>query len=87
MTITLCDCNHAHTVFESDELCTNSSDYVRTFTLDKRLEMYLKKTAGKGLPTILSPELYRKRFYDAMDRYFTVVPDKWTGLGADVKFL
>ena len=60
------------------------TDYVRTFTLDKRLEMYLKKTAGRGLPTVVYPELYRKRFCDAMERYFTVVPDKWTGLETDV---
>ena len=49
--------------------------------------MYLKKTAGKVLPTVVYPELYRKRFCDAMDKYFTVVPDKWTGLGAELKFL
>ena len=60
------------------------TDYVRTFTLDKRLEMFLKKKAGRGLPTIVDPELYRKRFLEAMDRYFTVIPDEWTGLGADV---
>jgi len=54
---------------------------VRPFTLDKRLEMYLKKTAGRVLPTVVYPELYRKRFCDAMERYFTVVPDKWTGFG------
>ena len=46
--------------------------------------MYVKKTAGRGLPTIVDPELYRKRFCEAMERYFTVVPDKWTGMGADV---
>ncbi len=48
--------------------------------------MFLKKTAGKTLPTVVYPELYRKRFCEAMDKYFTVVPDKWTGLGADVKY-
>lgn len=62
------------------------SDYIRTFTLDKKVEMYLKKTAGKTLPTVVYPELYRKRFCEAMDRYFTVVPDKWTGLMANVKY-
>ncbi len=62
------------------------TDYIRTFTLDKRVEMFLKKTAGKTLPTVVYPELYRKRFCEAMDKYFTVVPDKWTGLGADVKY-
>ena len=58
-------------------------DYVRTFTFDKRLEMYLKKTSGRELPTVVYPELYRKRFCEAMERYFTVVPDKWSGLGMD----
>lgn len=43
--------------------------------------MYLKKTAGRVLPTIVWPELYRKRFCAAMEQYFTVVPDKWTGFG------
>jgi 1-phosphatidylinositol-3-phosphate 5-kinase len=47
------------------------------------MEMYLKKTSGRELPTVVYPELYRKRFYEAMDRYFTVVPDKWSGLGVD----
>ena len=56
-------------------------DFMRTFTLDKRLEMYVKKTASRVLPTVVNPELYRKRFYEAMERYFTVVPDKWSGLG------
>ena len=72
-------------LLELTSICS-VADYVRTFTLDKRLEMYLKKTAGRVLPTVVYPELYRKRFCDAMERYFTVVPDKWTGLGADVKF-
>ena len=48
------------------------------------MEMMLKKAAGRGLPTIVDPELYRKRFCEAIDRYFTVIPDEWTGLGADV---
>lgn len=61
-----------------------SADYVRTFTLDKRLEMHLKKAAGRELPTVVYPELYRKRFCEAVERYFTVVPDKWMGLG-DIK--
>ena len=61
-----------------------TTDYVRTFTLDKRLEMYIKKTAGRVLPTVVYPELYRKRFCEAIERYFTVVPDKWTYLGADI---
>ena len=53
--------------------------------MDKRVEMFLKKTAGKTLPTVVYPELYRKRL-TFCDKNFTVVPDKWTGLGADVKY-
>ena len=67
----------------SESIFYSILDYVRTFTFDKRLEMYLKKTSGRELPTVVYPELYRKRFCDAMERYFTVVPDKWSGLGMD----
>lgn len=34
----------------------------------------------QGLPTIVSPKLYRQRFTEAMDRYFLVAPDRWEGL-------
>ena len=44
--------------------------------------LILKKTAGNMLPTVMYPELYRKRFCEAMG---TVVPDKLTRLGADVR--
>ena len=33
------------------------------------------------MPTVVSPELYRTRFCEAMDKYFLLVPDHWTGLG------
>lgn len=33
------------------------------------------------MPTVVSPELYRTRFCEAMDKYFLMVPDRWTGLG------
>ena len=39
--------------------------------------------AGK-MPTVVSPELYRGRYLEAMDRYFLTVPDRWTGLGKNV---
>ncbi len=39
--------------------------------------------AGK-MPTVVSPELYRSRFLEAMDRYFLLVPDRWAGLGNGV---
>lgn len=61
------------------------SDFVRPFTLDKRLEMIVKKAGRSVLPTVVYPDLYRRRFVDAMDRYFSPIPDKWTGLGADIR--
>ena len=63
-------------------------DYIRTYTWDKRLETYVKLTGilgGQGkMPTVVSPDLYRNRFTAAMQRYFLMVPDKWTGFGADL---
>ena len=55
---------------------------MRAFTWDKMLEMWIKKYVGRGgrLPTVVSPELYRKRFCEAMEKYFYQVPDKWTGM-------
>ena len=43
------------------------------------ITLYLGK-----MPTVVSPELYRSRFLEAMDRYFLHVPDRWTGLGSNV---
>lgn len=65
------------------------TDYIRTFTWDKKLETMVKKTGilgGQGkLPTIISPEEYRARFIAAMHRYFLPVPDRWSGLGRGVE--
>ncbi|KAH8233686.1 hypothetical protein KR026_011308 [Drosophila bipectinata] len=59
-------------------------DYIRTFTLDKRMESIVKQSGflgGKGKdPTVVNPERYKQRFIDAMDRYFLMVPDRWEGL-------
>ncbi|KAF5269883.1 hypothetical protein FQR65_LT05681 [Abscondita terminalis] len=70
---------------DNKELVLGIIDYIRTFTWDKKLETMVKKTGilgGQGkLPTIISPKEYRKRFIDAMHRYFLVVPDHWAGLG------
>ncbi|XP_004626775.1 1-phosphatidylinositol 3-phosphate 5-kinase [Octodon degus] len=68
----------------SNELVVGIIDYIRTFTWDKKLEMVVKSTGilgGQGkMPTVVSPELYRTRFCEAMDKYFLMVPDHWTGL-------
>lgn len=65
------------------------SDYIRTFTWDKKLETMVKKSGilgGQGkLPTIISPEEYRARFIAAMHRYFLPVPDRWSDLGKGVE--
>jgi len=70
------------------ELVIGIIDFIRTFTWDKKLEMYVKASGllgGQGrMPTVVSPELYRTRFTEAMHRYFLMVPDKWTGLGNDL---
>ena len=64
-------------------------DFIRTFTWDKKLEMYVKSTGilgGQGkMPTVVSPELYRERFCEAMQRYFLMIPNKWLGLGNERK--
>ncbi|XP_078714192.1 1-phosphatidylinositol 3-phosphate 5-kinase isoform X1 [Lampetra fluviatilis] len=65
-------------------------DYIRTFTWDKKLEMVVKSAGilgGQGkMPTVVSPELYRARFCEAMDKYFLKVPDHWTGLGLGIDY-
>lgn len=70
------------------ELVVGMIDYIRTFTWDKKIETMVKKSGllgGQGkLPTIVSPEEYRKRFQSAMERYFLGVPDRWTGLAANI---
>lgn len=60
------------------------TDYIRTFTWDKKIETMVKKSGllgGQGkLPTIISPEEYKNRFVAAMNLYFLSVPNRWTGL-------
>lgn len=69
---------------DNGELILGIVDYMRTYTLDKKLESWVKIVAipGAHLPTILSPEMYCARFSEAIDSYFPVVPDQWTGLGS-----
>ncbi|KAK7080513.1 hypothetical protein SK128_023139 [Halocaridina rubra] len=72
----------------ANQLIVGIIDYIRTFTWDKKLETIIKGSvlgggAGK-LPTVVSPEVYRTRFCLAMDRYFLLTPDRWTGLGLGI---
>eukprot|EP00127_Corallochytrium_limacisporum_P004387 Clim_evm21s159 gene=Clim_evmTU21s159 len=68
------------------ELVCGIIDYIRTFTWDKKVEMWVKSSGILGgvgkLPTVISPVNYMNRFREAMDRYFLMVPDKWTGMSA-----
>lgn len=66
----------------NNELILGIVDYMRTYTLDKKLESWVKIVAipGPHLPTVISPEMYCTRFSDAIDTYFPVAPDQWTGL-------
>ncbi|XP_052896757.1 putative 1-phosphatidylinositol 3-phosphate 5-kinase [Anopheles moucheti] len=60
-------------------------DYIRTYTLDKKIESVIKQSGLMGghgkLPTVISPKMYKNRFIVAMERYFLCVPDRWEGLG------
>ncbi|XP_055924397.1 1-phosphatidylinositol 3-phosphate 5-kinase-like [Argiope bruennichi] len=73
---------------EKGQLVVGIIDYIRTFTWDKKVEMLIKSSGilgGHGkMPTVVSPELYKMRFCEAMDSYFLWIPDRWTGLGKGV---
>uniref|UniRef100_A0A182MLP5 1-phosphatidylinositol-3-phosphate 5-kinase n=1 Tax=Anopheles culicifacies TaxID=139723 RepID=A0A182MLP5_9DIPT len=60
-------------------------DYIRTYTLDKKIESVIKQSGLMGghgkLPTVVSPKMYKNRFIVAMERYFLCVPDRWEELG------
>jgi 1-phosphatidylinositol-3-phosphate 5-kinase len=63
---------------------TDYEDYIRTYTWDKKLESWVKESAflggaGKGEPTIVTPRQYRQRFISAMERYFPLVSDMFSG--------
>ncbi|CAG8545859.1 16743_t:CDS:2 [Acaulospora morrowiae] len=66
---------------EKHELVVGIVDFIRTFTLDKRLESWVKESGilggGGKEPTIVSPRQYKNRFREAMDKYFLMVPDRW----------
>ena len=64
---------------QEDEIIIGIVDYMRTFTLDKKVESLVKTALPiSNSPTVISPEQYCKRFYEAIDGYFAVAPDQWT---------
>ncbi|RUS21584.1 hypothetical protein BC937DRAFT_92159 [Endogone sp. FLAS-F59071] len=67
---------------DKHELVVGIVDFIRQFTWDKKIESMVKETGFLGgqnaMPTIVSPKQYRKRFKEAMERYFLMVPDIWS---------
>lgn len=66
---------------ERHELVVGIVDFIRTFTWDKKLESWVKETvmsSGGREPTIISPHQYKTRFRESMERYFLMVPDKYS---------
>ena len=55
---------------------------MRQYTWDKQLEHIVKSSGiiggGKGGPTVMNPRSYKIRFREAMDRYFEMLPDKFS---------
>lgn len=43
-------------------------DYIRTYTLDKRIESIVKQSVSSKLPTVVSPKVYKQRFVEAMEK-------------------
>ncbi|XP_052204616.1 putative 1-phosphatidylinositol-3-phosphate 5-kinase FAB1C [Diospyros lotus] len=69
---------------ERKELVIGIIDFMRQYTWDKHLETWVK-TSGillggpkNASPTIISPNLYKRRFRKAMTTYFLTVPDQWS---------
>ncbi|XP_048546330.1 putative 1-phosphatidylinositol-3-phosphate 5-kinase FAB1C [Triticum urartu] len=68
---------------EKKELVMGIIDYLRQYTWDKQLETWVKASgilggSKDGMPTIISPDQYKKRFRKAMSKYFLTVPDQWS---------
>lgn len=57
-------------------------DYLRQYTWDKQLETWVKASLvvpKNSLPTVISPNEYKKRFRKYMSKYLVTVPynDDW----------
>jgi len=66
---------------ENKELVVGIIDYMRQYDIIKKMERMGKSVgmiAGQAEPTVIQPPNYRNRFQAAMERYFMMVPDKWT---------
>lgn len=53
-------------------------DYVRQYTVDKLAETVVKTLYDPShQPTVIEPAHYKRRFREAMDRYFVAIPSKY----------
>lgn len=71
---------------DKHELVVGIIDYMRQYDIIKQMERVGKSVgmiAGAQQPTIIQPSLYKNRFQNAMERYFTSVPNKWTSTDID----
>jgi 1-phosphatidylinositol-3-phosphate 5-kinase len=57
---------------EKKELIVGIIDYLHQYTWDKQIETGVKSLVSE--PTVISPQNYRKRFQQAIERYFIGVP-------------
>lgn len=64
---------------ENYEVVVGIIDYFRQYTIDKVLETHVKSVAtlfGKGLPTVIPPDMYGQRILNAMLFNFTSPPSR-----------
>jgi hypothetical protein len=60
-------------------------DFLRQFSIDKRVEHLWKRTVGTVAPTVQPPPLYRQRFMKYTTLYFCPLPDQLSSLRRLVK--
>ncbi|KAI7849578.1 hypothetical protein BDC45DRAFT_609498 [Circinella umbellata] len=67
---------------DRQELVAGIVNYFHAYTWDRKLESWVRGSgilgAGEKEATMVSPRQYRRRFTGAMERYFVMVPDKWS---------
>ncbi|KAL8698007.1 MAG: hypothetical protein Q9224_002050 [Gallowayella concinna] len=59
------------------ELVVGIIDCIRTYTWDKKLELWFKDRGSRTRPTVTSPRDYKNRFREAMGRYVLQAPTCW----------
>ncbi|KAL7719137.1 Phosphatidylinositol-4-phosphate 5-kinase [Entamoeba marina] len=61
----------------TSEMWVGFIDFIRTYTWDKQLESVVKKICSLGEnPTVIEPEMYRKRLLTFINTVFMIMPDE-----------